>query len=1060
MSLFFRQADSFKHGDAEKHQFFYAWDSGEGGKKQYGSCQNKKIFMNELNKLTDRKHFYEQIREDAKVIEFYDMDGKLESKYFRDGKTTADFICDFSQLRNAFVQQPSIKNRFGVIPAIRSSDMRILITHPVPGKPKFSLHIMIRNGMHFKDIATQKQFQLLLNKFLSENHDYIHLCHDHKIYTKSRCFRVLYCYKRGQPDRPIVRYTDHQQSRDCPEVEFFATHIDAKSTEIVDDNEFDETFIAGKKVRVKKEKKRIINQTTVDPDKLKQDKSDVGILLKMIIELIQSDKHVWADAEVKGKMCYADWSKLVLNVFNCCNLDETICREYYVNYLHDMYRHQTEPVESSFKHFITANQYTALDFGRLCKYACGHKDFKAFKASKEHKLRAKEWIDTMKQRAVESVTMNDHDGMILSDEEYVNKAIYDKKKCTIVQAGLGRGKTYSVLEHIRSIHYDRIIIITPRKSFAKSMLARFNASSKYDFDLYMTVKRGVIDSDYLVIQTESLHRLDLSKYTKNGRSLLLCDEISSILFQMASSTHGKNLPKNFTALTHLFTRSSKVICCDAFIHAREVHFMSTIFKKGDVGIYKYTRSLRSRSAVPCDSDAIFIDNLKKDLKKGKRIYLYSTSKTKLEKMILPAVYSVIDSSLIKTYFSNNGEKLDLSNINDEWQKYKIICCTATITIGCNFDVKDVFDKVYIFANAAAKNLVRDVFQSSYRVRHLNDNQIVYRLDDRVFGKDHFLPLTARGVHDAHVKRVGYFEKLFGDDFFSRNCIEKIKMEKNFKYLHIQNELEQNVSVWCLRELFEKYLKMCNYEVIEELKKVKDTPKPILVPKIRPKYIEVKPLLQDEVIELKLKKKKDGISEEENYQLEKYHFTNYIIYTPDVLSIEPEAKEHMWQVYINYGQNKFNQIRYEKGIVQKLIDYQSGYKDDQYIEKQDDVMLMYPLVGEIVHFFRLKHSQDTKTPITEKDLIRSIPFFEEKWDEFHGVFKLRDQRKSKKGLTVRNVTELLKKILGQWGWTLIKKSNTGKGKKHKNATYHLYTDNPFYGCLVPRGLSIHIGPMLM
>lgn len=50
--------------------------------------------------------------------------------------------------------------------------------------------------------------------------------------------------------------------------------------------------------------------------------------------------------------------------------------------------------------------------------------------------------------------------------------------------------------------------------------------------------------------------------------------------------------------------------------------------------------------------------------------------------------------------------------------------TSTITVGCNYDVKGYFDRIYAFASGYCSNLVRDMFQATYRVRHINDKMMV------------------------------------------------------------------------------------------------------------------------------------------------------------------------------------------------------------------------------------------------------------------------------------------------------------------------------------------------
>ena len=90
----------------------------------------------------------------------------------------------------------------------------------------------------------------------------------------------------------------------------------------------------------------------------------------------------------------------------------------------------------------------------------------------------------------------------------------DIKRCTAVKAGLGKGKTQGTLDHINSHHYDGIVFLSPRVSFAKSVHARLIDETEYEFALYNRSKKPyIIPAPYVVVQTESVHRLDLNAYT-------------------------------------------------------------------------------------------------------------------------------------------------------------------------------------------------------------------------------------------------------------------------------------------------------------------------------------------------------------------------------------------------------------------------------------------------------------------------------------------------------------------------------------------------------------------
>lgn len=113
---------------------------------------------------------------------------------------------------------------------------------------------------------------------------------------------------------------------------------------------------------------------------------------------------------------------------------------------------------------------------------------------------------------IELLTSTEKFKPIIRGDKYVYSQVFteNNKRCTVIQAGLGKGKTQGTLDHINSRHYDSIVFLSPRVSFAKSVHARLTEETKYEFALYNKSKKSyIISSPYIVIQTESLHRLDL-----------------------------------------------------------------------------------------------------------------------------------------------------------------------------------------------------------------------------------------------------------------------------------------------------------------------------------------------------------------------------------------------------------------------------------------------------------------------------------------------------------------------------------------------------------------------
>ena len=109
-----------------------------------------------------------------------------------------------------------------------------------------------------------------------------------------------------------------------------------------------------------------------------------------------------------------------------------------------------------------------------------------------------------------------------------------------------------------------------------------------------------------------------------------------------------------------------------------------------------------------------------------------SSRAKLTDYFLPAVRQAYPDKKIIEYHSKKIT-IDLATVNEQWKDVDLVCATCSITVGCNFDLKDIFNSLHCYASACSKNLVRDIFQCLYRIRHIKDKILHYFLDTRCFG---------------------------------------------------------------------------------------------------------------------------------------------------------------------------------------------------------------------------------------------------------------------------------------------------------------------------------------
>jgi tRNA(Met) C34 N-acetyltransferase TmcA len=92
----------------------------------------------------------------------------------------------------------------------------------------------------------------------------------------------------------------------------------------------------------------------------------------------------------------------------------------------------------------------------------------------------------------------------VSPEPFITTLTFDQK-ALVIKAGLGRGKTTALVSQINQHHYDSILILSARKSFAHTMYQRlFKECPSIRFKCYDSVGAEAIGHPFTICQCESL----------------------------------------------------------------------------------------------------------------------------------------------------------------------------------------------------------------------------------------------------------------------------------------------------------------------------------------------------------------------------------------------------------------------------------------------------------------------------------------------------------------------------------------------------------------------------
>ena len=145
----------------------------------------------------------------------------------------------------------------------------------------------------------------------------------------------------------------------------------------------------------------------------------------------------------------------------------------------------------------------------------------------------------------------------------------------VLSAPMGTGKTRAIIRYftrclaLRDGMLDvaerrRVVQVTPRRAFS-AWAAGALVEEGFDFKLYATVD-GDLTHPRMVVQAESLHRMQAIRERDLPPHVLLLDEIAMILPQLCSAgTHGDKHTDNVDVFMWLVRHARIVIAADAFM---------------------------------------------------------------------------------------------------------------------------------------------------------------------------------------------------------------------------------------------------------------------------------------------------------------------------------------------------------------------------------------------------------------------------------------------------------------------------------------------------------------
>ncbi|DAC81649.1 TPA_asm: S2H [Powellomyces chytrid fungus MELD virus 2] len=337
---------------------------------------------------------------------------------------------------------------------------------------------------------------------------------------------------------------------------------------------------------------------------------------------------------------------------------------------------------------------------------------------------------------------------IVVEEPYLSHDDMSSVKFSVLALPMGRNKTGAVVDFIVKNCKDlRVLWITPRITLSENTMWRLRSAglkvNNYrDFSKGQK-ERGALDKcKVLICSIQSLH------YTTDPFDLLVIDEPETVFstFLGNATTHRDNLTENWNVLLGHIQTAKKAIFMDAFTTNLSVNFIKGIIRQTDKHLSDHYEVINTkqvanpRQFLEMETFDAWVTHIMQAAEKGQKLYIFTPYKNGLKgvaavtKTLQKLMNWEENKHIFAYYAEKEEEKKKLCDAESIWgnEQCRCVVTNGTISVGVNFDAKNIFDKIYGFY--APFIPVRDFIQSMYRVRHPKSTaMILYREKTRTFG---------------------------------------------------------------------------------------------------------------------------------------------------------------------------------------------------------------------------------------------------------------------------------------------------------------------------------------
>ncbi|KAF8967580.1 hypothetical protein BGZ46_000130, partial [Entomortierella lignicola] len=767
------QQQCFDRADENQHRFFVAKQflprDSKRGVNSYQAFKTVHHFLQYYDNLSKQhRTFMELIREGRPCLEYYDIEWKLNSNP-TDATIAAEEQAVLSKLQ-------TLRNEFAPEYLVDECMFRVSSASSI-SRQKGSLHVVVFQGEHafHNNHTDMNAFMIAFKDYIEgkeseggNNGNCVSKCIDWVVYNRNRPMRCLGSTKCSEPNRPFIRAPWHASSRDSPAHEFYITNV-SQHLRLVDLNRIEKVpkncephrpSLHYSSVALNKDPVSVLDlKASLSESSSTRSVVDAALRIfhetnvRVVAMSADDDEELEDEDEDEGVFnVVEDVSSPLLSISQSLTFckGKNSSRGNQPEYQHDAHRKEciafmathfmANSVECSSAGMIVALKRTKPGWCGLCNRSHDRSDaYLSISLSGNVSLGCYRNLDRKVVKLgvliySDRITMRDtlitprsnkgfecHESL---NTKYLEYNAYGSS--LVIRSPPGTAKTQFTKTFVQKNPQYIYVAVSCRRTLAQHLCRELK------FINYMDAPPGKICGTRIVVQAESMWRLDLDFYRRNqDKVVFILDEFASLVEQFNSKTMGHRKGLNIAMFEQFIRLSFRIITLDADLtnahtailkeYRNDLHILNNTYEAHAGYIFEFHASEKHLQ-----------DRVVNALRQGKRLWICSTHSAKYTEAMHRALEKLGFYGTCVTSLTDESVKRDIiqkiTTVLDG--KYQYFIHTPTISVGVDFNIPDKADFVVGFFDTHSDVTVETCLQMLRRPRQVKEKTYLLHMRDR------------------------------------------------------------------------------------------------------------------------------------------------------------------------------------------------------------------------------------------------------------------------------------------------------------------------------------------